>query len=148
MILDFSTNPGLAPNLTSNFISLIPGFIRNNNTEFTLPAGLYKYEVRLIGYFSKEDPKNGISLTTYVNDNKYSIHYYGSNSRIGYSAGGNSVNQNYTGFIKSDFLELTEPSKIKFEVSNYSPHNFRVRHYVTLSNQYSFRSVILFQRIK
>ncbi|HEY4539474.1 MAG TPA: hypothetical protein VIG94_05660 [Faecalibacter sp.] len=145
--LTIEANPLLSPNLTPNLISLIPGYIGNSNTEFTLPAGLYKYEIRLIGYFSKEDPHNAISLTTYVNNTKYSTHYYGSNTRVGYFINGNA-NQNYTNLIKSDFIELNNPSRIKFEVTNHNSNDFTVMNYVALSGQRSYRSVILFQRIK
>ena len=141
-------NPFLSPNLTPNLINLIPGYYRDSSlSEFTLPPGLYKYEVRLIGYFDKEDSKNSISLATYVNGNKYSTHYYGSNTRAGYFASG-ANNQNYTNLIKSDFLELKTASVIKFEVTNYNTNNFNVVNYVAISGQRSYRSVILFQRIK
>ena len=141
-------NPLLSPNLTPNLINLIPGYYRDSSlSEFTLPPGLYKYEVRLIGYFDKEDSKNSISLATYVNGNKYSTHYYGSNTRAGYFASG-ANNQNYTNLIKSDFLELKTASVIKFEVTNYNTNNFNVVNYVAISGQRSYRSVILFQRIK
>lgn len=160
--LTIENDPLLSPNLTPNFINLIPGFEKNSNTEFTLPAGLYKYEVRLIGYFDLESHKNSVSLTSYVNEIKYSTHFYGSNTRIGYTVNKTNpnnitttFNQNYTSFIKSDFIELSQPSRIKFEVINHGVNNFTVMNYVSIGEEYepgkrprSYRSVILFQRIK
>ena len=137
-----------SPNLTLNYFNLIPGFERNSATEFSFPPGLYKYEIRLIGFFNLENPKNSVSLSTFINGEKYSTHFYGSNSRAGYS-GSNTTNynQHYTNFIKSDFIEFTQNSRVKFEITNYT-NQFTVVNYASISGTRSYRSVILFQRIK
>ena len=139
--IEFDLEVSSAPNNANNFINMITASEINDITnEIKLPAGIYKYEVKIIGSFNAASTDNSIALTTLVNGNEYSTQNYGSNTLA-------TTQQHYTGFVAADFLQLNNESTIKFSLKN-NVNTFRLVGPIGISSARSYRSLILIQRIK
>ncbi|MBQ0148905.1 MAG: hypothetical protein KBS93_10800 [Flavobacteriaceae bacterium] len=130
-------------NSASNSINTItPAFTPSTTkTGISLPAGVYKLEIKIVGYFNNADVKNSVEVKTLVNGLEYSSQNYGSNTTIG------TNNQNYNGFTTMDFIELKSPAEIDFVIKN-NVNTFTVVDYIQDSNQRIYGSLILIQRLK
>ncbi|HEY4539475.1 MAG TPA: hypothetical protein VIG94_05665 [Faecalibacter sp.] len=130
-------------NSSSNTINTITDeFIPSSTkTGISLPAGIYKLEVKIIGYFNAANVRNSVEVKTLVNGVEYSSQNYGSNTNIAINS------QNYNGFTTMDFIELKAPAEIDFVIKN-NVNSFTLVDYIQDANQRIYGSLILIQRLK
>lgn len=141
-----------APNGAPNAIRMITGSTENSYTypsstsypnattdRISLPAGIYKIEVKIIGNFAVQNTGNSIALTTLVNGFEYSTQDFGTAT---FSSG-----QRYTGYVATDFIKLDVPAAVDFILAS-KQNQFNLVGAVVIGESLSYRSLILIQRIK
>lgn len=106
-----------------------------------LPAGIYRLEVKIVGYFNSADVRNSVEVKTLVNGLEYSSQDYGSNTDL------NNNGSNFNGFTVMDLIELKEQAEIDFVIKN-NVNSFTVVDYINDTNNRIYGSLILIQRLK
>jgi hypothetical protein len=149
--VDNATEMGNAPNTAPNFINTIvgatiadgatpgagTGTVSRTTDQITLPVGVYKVQVRLVGNFNGfGSNSNTLFLKAIVNNNEYSLVNY-SNSTPSTSI-----------FYYDDYINITGgPQTVDFSISP-STNSFTTTGSVGVSGANSFRSLILIQRLR
>lgn len=146
----------LAPNNAENLINtIIGGSITSNvaapsggtgsgttartTEQITLPAGIYKIEVRLIGYFATANSLNHMWVKAIVNNKEYSVQPFSSNTSGDQYLG--------TGFVFSDYINLPSQSTLDFTILA-DRNNFTIVSSQSPGTGTSYRSLVLVQRLK
>ncbi|WP_407403462.1 hypothetical protein [Chryseobacterium sp.] len=146
----------LAPNNAENLINtIIGGSITSNvsapsggtgsgttartTEQITLPAGIYKIEVRLIGFFATANSLNHMWVKAIVNNKEYSIQPFSSNTSGNQYLG--------TGFVFSDYINLPSQSTLDFTIL-VDRNDFTIVSSQSPGSGTSYRSLVLVQRLK
>lgn len=129
----------------SNSINTItnPFIPSTSKTGINLPAGIYRIEIKIVGYFETADILNSVDVRILVDDLVYTSQNYGSNTNVDIA----NNEKNYNGFTVIDFLELNQNSEINFTIKN-SVNKFNVVDYILENNSRIYGSLILIQRLK
>lgn len=148
---DSATEMGNAPNTAPNYINTLvgavitdgvsvaagTGTVARTTDQITLPVGVYKVQVRLVGSFNGfAGTSTTLFLKTIVNNNEYSLVNY-SNPTTSPSV-----------FYYDDYINITgSPQTLDFSISP-SGNTFTTTASNSVGGGNSFRSLILIQRLR